>query len=937
MCDMDATENENPGVVSQLTSADWAAISPLLDEALALNVADRSAWTGELAARHPEHAAAIESLLAEQALVDAQSFLADGPALPFNGRVGEVIGDYTLLSPLGEGGMGSVWLARRSDGRFEANVALKFLSSAVLGDKGGARFRREGRLLAQLTHANIAHLIDAGVTHDAQPYLVLEYVDGQQIDTYCDGAGLDVDARVRLFLDVLAAVAEAHRKLIVHRDIKPSNVVVRRDGVVKLIDFGIAKLIGETDPGEEPLTRDGRQALTPEYAAPEQIRGDEVTTVTDVYSLGVLLYELLAGVRPLSRAEKQSFAAGNTEIEPPLASSHLAADRTSFRRRLEGDLDNILAKALHSDARERYSAVGAFADDLRRFLANEPVTAHVDTLTYRARKFVRRHRRTVAAGALTTLALVTATIVTTLQSIETQRQRDRAQYQLQIAEASNDFVTSLLSQDASDARGLTPVELIDRGMDAIRMRYADDPSFSISILLLLSGRYMDLGRTDKEYAALLEAESIARKIHDPRTLLGVLCNTVETEVAAGRRGRAVERMTEARALLANTTGIEPVTEANCLRQEAILARENLGQAIEYLERAKAVLERSDETHGNVYGAIFSWLYTFNHAAGRNLAAHRYHLAELANIAKHHREHTVQGRQAPIAFAYDWQAQGEVRRAVYLFEKAFQDSDVLQLNPVVGLRYGRALSLVGRHEEALSRIEAGIALARSSGQIAYARGGELDRAQALLRAGRRNDAQAALDAVLPELETSKITELTSLGYECQAEIHFGNGRLDAAEAAANASLKRLGYPGSAYGSWPAVPLTLRARIRTSAGRPAEAIEDASAAVELLEADVVDPRQSATVGAARLALAEAELAAGEAAAAGADALRATESLRNGIGANRPSTQEAEQLVERLGGSHASSEDRKHKPALRDSGRVSREALWHHTVVAEHANVR
>ena len=575
---MDAINSAAPRAVAQLTRADWAVLSPLLDEVLALNAADRSIWIGELAARQPELAAAIESLLAEQTRM-APRFLADGPVRPLDGRAGEVVGDYTLLAPLGEGGMGSVWLARRSDGRFEANVALKFLSPVVLGDAGGARFRREGRLLAQLTHANIAHLIDAGVTRDGQPYLVLEYVDGQQIDAYCDGTGLDVDARVRLFLDVLAAVAEAHRKLIVHRDIKPSNVIVRRDGVVKLIDFGIAKLIGETDPGAEPLTRDGKQAFTPEYAAPEQIRGDEVTTVTDVYSLGVLLYELLVGERPFSRAEKDAFAARDTEIEPPIASTHLASARTSFRRRLEGDLDNILTKALRSDARERYASVGAFADDLRRFLANEPVTAHVDTLTYRASKFVRRHRGTVVAGALTALALVAATIVTTLQSIEAQHQRDRAQYQLQLAQASNDFVTSLLSQDASDSKGLTPVELIDRGMDAIRHRYADDPGFSISILLLLSGRYMDLGRTDKEYAALLEAESIARNAHDSHGLLDVLCNTVETEVAAGRRDRAIERMTEARALLASTASVEPVIEANCLRQEAVLAREHLGDAI----------------------------------------------------------------------------------------------------------------------------------------------------------------------------------------------------------------------------------------------------------------------------------------------------------------------------------------------------------------------
>ena len=855
--------------------------------------------SADLAAREPELAAAIESLLAEQTLMESRRFLADGPARPSDGRAGEVVGDYTLLAPLGEGGMGSVWLARRSDGRFEANVALKFLSPVVLGDTGGARFRREGRLLAQLTHANVAHLIDAGVTRDAQPYLVLEYVDGQPIDAYCNEAGLDVDARVRLFLDVLAAVAEAHRKLIVHRDIKPSNVIVRRDGVVKLIDFGIAKLIGEIDSVAEPLTRDGKQAFTPEYAAPEQIRGDEVTTVTDVYSLGVLLYELLTGERPFSRAEKDTFAVRDTELDPPIASSHLAF-RTSFRRRLEGDLDNILTKALRSDARERYASVGAFADDLRRFLANEPVTAHVDTLTYRARKFVRRHRGTVAAGTLTAVALIAATIITTLQSIEAQHQRDAAQHQLQLAQASNDFVTSLLSQDAPDSKGLTPVELIDRGMDAIRHRYADDPGFSISILLLLSGRYMDLGRTDKEYGALLEAESIARNAHDSHALLDVLCNTVETEMAAGRHDRAIERMSEARALLASTRQRRTGNRGELSAAGSGLAREHLGDAIEYLERAKAVLERGGETYGNVYGAIFSWLYSFNHAAGRNLAAHHYHHRRVERMSRSIiASIPCKGRMALISLAHSWQIQGEVRKAVDLFEKTFKDSDVLQINPVVALRYGRALSLLGRHDEALSRIDAGIALTRSNGQVSWLLSGELDRAQALLRAGRRDEAQQALDAVLPRIEAAAATEQIALAYECQAEIDFADGRLDDAEAAANRALSRLGYPHSEFGSWPALALTTRARIRSSAGHPAEAVEDATAAVELLEADVVDARQSATVGAAHLARAEAELAAGDDRSARADGTSAAESLRNGVGADHPSTQEAEQLVERLSG--------------------------------------
>jgi eukaryotic-like serine/threonine-protein kinase len=228
--------------------------------------------------------------------------------------------------------------------------------------------------------------LDAGVSRSGQPYLILEYVAGQRIDAYCDAEGLDVDARVRLFCDVLAAVAKAHRKLIVHRDIKPANVFVRSDGVVKLIGFGIAKLLDVADPYDEPLTRDGTNAFTPEYAAPEQIRGEAVTTATDVYSLGALLFELLTGQRPFSADEKSSVSEGATELEAPLASCHLAKGRDELRRHLEGDLNNVIAKALRADPAERYGSVAAFWEDLRRYLANETVTAHADTLTYRARK-----------------------------------------------------------------------------------------------------------------------------------------------------------------------------------------------------------------------------------------------------------------------------------------------------------------------------------------------------------------------------------------------------------------------------------------------------------------------------------------------------------------------------------------------------------------------
>ena len=878
---------------------DWSTLSPLLDQALDLEGGAQRAWLDELARREPARAATIESLLEEQRLVNTQNFLAAGTApSQFVGSEGERFGGYTLIAPLGEGGMGSVWLARRSDGRFEGQAAVKFLVPAALQGAAAARFRREGSLLAQLTHPNIARLIDAGITVQGQPYLILEHVDGERIDAYCRSRELSVDARVRLFLDVLAAVAEAHKKLIVHRDIKPSNVFVRRDGVVKLIDFGVAKLIDDRVEVDDPLTREHAGAFTPEYAAPEQIRGEPVTTGTDVYASGVLLFELLTGSRPFSRSAKLALADPDQELEPPLASRTLAADDPSLQRQLQGDLDHIVRKALRFVPGERYGSVEAFADDLRRYLNDEPVLAHADTYRYRARKFLRRHRGSVVAGSFTAVALMVATAVTALQSIEAQQQRDEARLQLRRAQASNDFVTSLLSQAGPDGRGLTPVQLLDRGMDAIRQRYGDDPQFAIDMLLVLSGRYMDLGRTDKEYEALLEAESLARRAGAPATLLNVLCNTVETEVMAGRREAARARMQEARRLLAGLDVVDPMIEVNCLRQEAaLLEREDIAAAIELLERAKKILEANDRIYGNVYSSLFSWLSAFNRHAGRYLAAHRLHEQEVAIYARHRREQTVAATLARADLAHSWYGLGEVRRALAMYESTGTDrTALLDLNPMIPIHYGLALSAIGRHDESLALIERGVTTAAAAGRQSAILGGLYARSVVLLRAGRPADAQAALDRYAAQLEPDPTGEARSRALTQRAAIHLAAARLEPARTAADEALAMLGHPHAPVGSLPAPVLTLRSRIHTAAGNSAAAMADATAALSILQDDVVDPDQSATVGAARLALARANLAAGDTAAARRHAEEARRSLANGLGADHPLTRAAGELMGR-----------------------------------------
>jgi serine/threonine-protein kinase len=394
----------------------WPLLSPLLDQALDIaGTAERGAWMAALRARDESLVADLEVLLQEHDALRGDGFLEVALArADDDSRAGERVGAYTLLSTIGRGGMGNVWLAERNDGRFERRVAIKFLNRALIG--GADWFRREGRILARLAHRHIAQLLDAGVSGAGEPYLVLEHVDGEAIDRYCDAHALDVPARLRLFLDVLDAVAHAHATLIVHRDIKPSNVLVTREGGVKLLDFGIAKLLeDESQGGATSLTVDGGAAMTPAYAAPEQVTGESVSTATDVYALGVLLYVLLTGRHPAGERlhSPADLVRAIVDTEPPRPSDAIvhhgsaataaaaAARRGSspdkLRRVLRGDLDTIVATALKKEPAARFPSVTAFADDVRRYLRHEPIAARPDSLAYRSMKFMRRNRLGVAA------------------------------------------------------------------------------------------------------------------------------------------------------------------------------------------------------------------------------------------------------------------------------------------------------------------------------------------------------------------------------------------------------------------------------------------------------------------------------------------------------------------------------------------------------------
>ncbi len=423
---------------------------------------ERANWLANLRAQDPAMASHLESLLSEHQVLSQEQFLERGPAPVLPEEVtmaGKSIGAYTLVSLIGEGGMGSVWLAERSDGRFKGRAAVKVLHVPLLGRTGGERFKREGTILARLAHPHIAQLLDAGVSPSGQPFLILEYVDGQDIVAYCDERRLDVEGRLRLFLDALSAVAHAHANLIVHRDIKPSNVFVRADGQVKLLDFGIAKLLEDEHAtgAATQLTREGGAALTPQYAAPEQVTGGPVTVATDVYAAGVLLYLLLTGQHPagtqtlspadlikaIVETETQSpsrVMAEEGEQAEPLgkAAANRSTSPDKLRRLLRGDLDTITTKALKKNPLERYNSAAAFADDIRRHLAHETISARPDTLAYRTAKFLRRNRTGVALTAAA-LAVVIGSLSAGLLIANRERKVAERRFE-QVRQLANKFI-----------------------------------------------------------------------------------------------------------------------------------------------------------------------------------------------------------------------------------------------------------------------------------------------------------------------------------------------------------------------------------------------------------------------------------------------------------------------------------------------------------------
>lgn len=402
--------------MARWSAEQWSAIAPHLDRALELEAGERERWLNELEAGDAGLAKTLRELLATQQSNVESQFLEHSPLARQPEPVpGEQVGAYRLVSRLGAGGMGSVWLAQRSDGHFDAKVAIKLLDRSGLDGQGADQIRREAGLLARQSHPNTAKLFDAGFGANGQPFLILEYVEGQRIDEYCDRHALSLAERLQLFLPVLDAVAHAHARGIVHRDLKPSNVLVTSDGVAKLLDFGVASLISKSMPVEAALSeRESPLGMTPGYAAPEQIRGDAATPAGDVYALGMLLHVLMTGQHPyLSATSTHTHAIRAALTDDALPASE-SLEAGSSKRWVRGDLDAVIAKAIEREPARRYASAAELAADIGRFLSYRPVLAREHTVTQRTFMFVRRNRSwiaPIAAAAVLMIAVLGSVVV----------------------------------------------------------------------------------------------------------------------------------------------------------------------------------------------------------------------------------------------------------------------------------------------------------------------------------------------------------------------------------------------------------------------------------------------------------------------------------------------------------------------------------------------
>lgn len=654
----------------------WTQVEHLLDEALALPEAARDAWLAGLSGESATLRETLRALLRTQARIETDDFLRtlprfEPPAAPTTEpQEGEHVGPYRLLRELGRGGMGLVWLAERHDGLAARPVALK-LPRQAWGQALAERLAREREILATLEHPHIARLYDAGVDALGRPFIAMQYVEGEPIDRYCERLALPTAARIELLLQALSAVAHAHARLVVHRDIKPAHVLVNEAGQVTLLDFGVAKLLDGDRTADTALTEVAGRAFTPDYASPEQIRGEPLGTASDIYSLGVLAFELLAGARPyrLQRGTAAELEEAIMQTDAPRASD--VAATPALRKALRGDLDAILGKALKKSPQERYASVDALAQDLQRHLRREPVLARPDSARYRLARFVGRHRLAVGMGTALGLTVLAGSSAALWQAREARTHERRANAELRRQHAVQELYIETLSRltvlgaeepEALSKPGGVSAVLMERLKD-FEKRNADNPEAlgaqleSVMIQLNYDARYAEslavgqqllkhqkahdapaddvlntyasLGRTLQKLGRLDESEAMRReglrwapKVRDPESdsiRLTLAADLGDLLINKGQRAEALQVLTEADRIARETFAEDHLRYDTLISLAHFYLGFDDAKGLELMRQSEAEIAHLSNLDAD-YRANFAWWMSDALAANGDLAA-----------------------------------------------------------------------------------------------------------------------------------------------------------------------------------------------------------------------------------------------------------------------------------------------------------------------------
>jgi tetratricopeptide (TPR) repeat protein len=821
-----------------VTAAAWKRLSPLLDAALDLAPAKRAAWLASLPPEHADLREPLAELLAQRKAIETDDFLARLP--PFSApptglslEPGSIVGPYRLIRELGAGGTSSVWLAELADGSIQRKVALK-LPHLGLVDRGIAeRIARERDILAGLEHPNIARLYDAGVDDRGRPYLALEHVQGTPPDEYSHAHRLNLRQKLQLFLNILRAVAFAHARLIVHRDLKPNNILVAENGAICLLDFGIARLLQPDAAPRAAQTMVGAAALTPAYAAPEQFTGQTVTVATDVYSLGVILYELLTGVSPYS-PDGRSLGAFEIEVlhaEPPLVSR---TARPADAGALRGDLDAIVAKALEKNPEDRYPSVEAFANDIERHLAAEPIGARRRSMGYVARKFLRRNALPVSIGAAVVIALAGALGLAAWQWRDAERQRVVAVERLANTEAASTFTSTVLIEGVMPGQSITFEKLVERSEQIARDTGENDVRARIYATEFVAGWYSANGLTGKAEELLTrtidslppESESLGAPLRCLRATLWM---------SMGRNDSALASVTAEIARPA----LDDAVRSRCLLSRAWLAA-NSGDgdtALDYARRAQEKLEASGVTSVYNRTAILQMIGSAHGLRDEFDQSLKHYREALTLLNASGRARTRAAAAVHDDWASAWMNAGNPRRALEALDTSWEIVEQLTPNSSrvnrILYRRGRIFAQLGRPDEALADLRAVRESPAMRDVLTTRVGVAIAEADVALSQRRLEDAGVLLDDAAMLLEKARLKPehvLFSREYMSRALLLQALGR--GKESAAMLSRAIANYEAQhCCRAHVALALAHRAEIHLAMGDPVAAAADARRAIDL----------------------------------------------------------------------------------------------------------